>query len=793
MIIKETDLSVFAKAYDILKCSMIVINDSFDVLYINNCARKSLKINGINSWLGINFIQLWKAAGLSPIIDEKFNFINNNVVTINERVKSWTKYSVTINNKVSWLLIDRDLTDIDNIYHLIQNTVSKIIGYKLDDNIPVEMYLYEMQHFLTNLLNRIPCYVYWKNKKLEYIGCNDLVVKFFQLNSAKEIVGKTDFDLFSNKKLAESYRKTDIKIFKSGKPVINLAQDLVNVNGEVFYTLVSKVPILNKQKSIVGILGITVDITKEKQAETAKTEFIANMSHDIRTPLTGVIGLSRILERDIVDPVQKQDAHLLAESGSQLLHMLNEILEDISIGGSSSSDVNSTSFDLYEAINTLIKLEAPTIATHNLKLTHFIAPDVPRYIISDKHKITHSLLNLLGNSIKFTKTGKIVIEVNVLGKTDKDVHLQFGVIDTGIGIPKALQDKIFDRFFKIDTSFKGVYSGYGLGLHIVKSYVNLLGGHITIASKEGSGTAIYFDLHCNIDNQSEILLQEKKSKGAAYKTSFIFQNTGHVLLIEDNLIALKILEDLSAKLGLLYASATDGQQAYQLAINGSFDLIITDLGLPLLSGQEFTKNFRKFEKKQSKKHVPIVGLTAHANDEIKKECKSLGMNAVFNKPITQESLRKIIEDYIFKKDNCITSPNVATTTLGLDLPATKEDLFAISSLAVLDIDSALQVLDNNKALYKDIVQTMVFEDLPRDLQEIEKVYAAKDWFEVERLVHRLKGGLTYIGTARLEKACLYLERYHKAGHRELLEELYQQFLTVFAETLLALKNFIASA
>lgn len=160
-------------------------------------------------------------------------------------------------------------------------------------------------------------------------------------------------------------------------------------------------------------------------------------------------------------------------------------------------------------IENLIKLESPTTTVKHLELNYHIDVNVPRYLVCDRKKIHRILLNLLGNAIKFTESGQISIQVKCLERTPSNVHLQFGVSDTGIGIPIELQDKVFDRFFRVNPSYKGVYKGHGLGLHIAHAYVSLLGGHITLESKENVGTTFYFDLNCKIGDDQDLISKDQ--------------------------------------------------------------------------------------------------------------------------------------------------------------------------------------------------------------------------------------------------------------------------------------------
>lgn len=688
----------------------------------------------------------------------------------------------------------------------------------------MEVSLYLLKQIILN----VPNYIFWKDTKLKYRGCNNNFAHTFGFVSVDDLIGRTDLEMPWANESANIYRKEDEQILKTGKPLLNKEVSMILPKEGKRILSVSKVALYDKNGEIDGVLGIYIDITNIKNNERrltlakkkadaanhAKTEFIANMSHDIRTPLTGVIGMSKKLEERTHDPEQKKYAHFLGESGDKLLHMLNDILDVIKAGSINDSDLHEGAFDVHDVLENIVQLERPTILNKCLELKVDISDDIPICLIGDHKKLSRILLNLLGNAIKFTDKGYVKLSITLLKTLKKHVSLRFIVSDTGIGIEPELQKHVFDRFFRVTPSYEGVYTGHGVGLHLAQSYAHLLGSNITLTSKLNIGTTFLFDVKFKAgdsklldrkESHHEIITEVKNEPETVQPNicSSISTNSSkkylHVLLVEDNKIALIILEDMVKKVNLSFVSATNGKQAYELATTQDFDFIITDLGLPILSGIDFTHKYRSFEKSKNKHSIPIIGLTAHASDKEKQKCKNAGMNDVLAKPLAEGGLLSIIDTYLPITTHIDTKKNSkannapkkkATNSLGMDLPATEEELFIISSLPLLDTEGALATIGNDQELFKTILQSMTYKDLPKDLDEIHQEYVKGDWSEVERLTHRLKGGLAYLGTIRLSKACLYLERYHKAGHRQQLEKLYQQLRGVADETLSALKDFI---
>ncbi|MDP3788753.1 MAG: ATP-binding protein [Candidatus Chromulinivorax sp.] len=593
---------------------------------------------------------------------------------------------------------------------------------------------------------------------------------------------------------------------------------IIRPDGEVRWIMDNGFPFYNEEGVCIGVSGIAIDVTKERlavldlkiakekaeAANSAKTEFIANMSHDIRTPLTGIVGMSQILEDELQQPHQKQYAHWVHQSGDQLLGLLNGILDVISAENMNEQDIHNQTFIVHQFIKDIVALEQPSIELKGITFNSIIDSNVPRYIKTDRTKLRSIILNLLGNAIKFTKIGNITIEVKSSEIIDQKVVLHFCVTDTGIGIPITLQNKVFDRFFRANPSYKGIYEGHGIGLHVAQSYAALLNTELKLTSKEGVGTIIHFDLVCQIGKSRDVVPSKEEPTsversmiktyndqmvGALHSKKIVTtQNISpSVLLVEDNLVALKILENMVKQVNVHYISAIDGESALELAKTQSFDLIISDIGLPGITGNEFTHQFRTWEVSQHKKPTPIVGLTAHAQGEIRDECLQAGMNDVFSKPMLLPVLQTIISKYVssiseIRLQDTQNKEGPGANKLGRDLPDSEEKLFDLVAFPLLDIERALDSMGNNKVLLIDILQSMITQEIPVEKRAIQDAYARHDWDTIEKLAHKMKGGAVYAGVVKMQYACQYLERYRKAGHTKLLEKLYQQMLNILDET-----------
>ena len=524
----------------------------------------------------------------------------------------------------------------------------------------IKLMLDDVGNFLAKFTEQSE-HVYW-------ISSHDFTHIQYISPSYERIWGRPREELYFNPDLWITFLHPDDAI--SHHPIYQMAEKIkllgekarysenyriIRPNGEIRWFMDNGFPLYDENGICFGVTGLAIDVTEQKNAEIvlkiakeaaesanrAKTAFIANMSHDIRTPLSGIVGLSALLEDSVQHPEQKQYAHWINESGGQLLGLLNGILDVVSAENVREDDLHEESFDLSQCIRDIVQLELPTTKLKHLDLRFEINEDVPAYIISDRTKIHRILLNFLGNAIKFTDAGHITIKVTCQAIDNHRAQLQFSVADTGIGIPLELQDSVFDRFYRASPSYKGTYTGHGVGLHIAQSYAKLLNGDITLTSQEGVGTTFYFNLSCKIGVDTAERINTTSSTLCPSN-----KKSPYILLVEDNPIAMKIVKSIVATAGCQLDAAVDGKQALELATSKTFDLIITDIGLPGISGHEFTRQFRTWETTRPQKPIPIIGLTAHARETAMKECLDCGMNDVFSKPMTPQMMQAIKEKYI---------------------------------------------------------------------------------------------------------------------------------------------------
>ena len=653
-------------------------------------------------------------------------------------------------------------------------------------------------------------YIFWKDINSVYLGCNAALAATIGLDSSAEIVGKTDYDLPTTKAQSDAYRADDKVVMNSGVPKLNIEEHQTLASGEHRVLSTSKAPLFDERGNVYGVLAIYSDITERKNMELslekaknqaemanlAKTEFIANMSHDIRTPLSGIVGMSKLLEDMVITPDEKQYARWINESGEQLLDLLNGVLDVVSAENVKETDIHEEPFSLRKSIRDIGQLELPTAIMKGLRFKTEVNDNVPEFIITDQTKLHRILLNLLGNAIKFTETGHIKIRVEqVAANLDDDTaELKFSVIDSGIGIAEELKDKVFDRFYRANPSFKGTYRGHGVGLHIAQKYVELLGSKIDLTSRVGVGTTFFFILSVKIERRApgsapvddQTLLTHEPIVLIDQLSSTKYAPT--ILLVEDNIVALRLIEVMTTQSGVKFISAVDGEQALELAKTHNFDLIITDVGLPGISGYELTSAIRAWEKQSNLSPVPIVGLTAHALHDAEKECLQSGMNTVMCKPINLKKIKEIVHQYALSAKGEHPVPTPLTEKKAANSPQkimyTEHELFNLEHFPLFDHAQGMKNI-GQEALLQEVIQLMLKKEIPECEASLQQAYTTHDWERIEKIAHKLKGGAVYCGALKLQYACQSLERYYKSAEivkPASLEALYTQLMQVISQT-----------
>lgn len=425
-------------------------------------------------------------------------------------------------------------------------------------------------------------------------------------------LSELDGALVSSEHEIESRTRTESDLRRSGEELQKAHADLRALNAE----LENRVQVRTRELSVAKEAALS--------ASRAKSEFLAMMSHELRTPIAGIVGLAELLSHSELDKDQRSVLETLTSSTRTLLALLSDVL-DYSKIEAGRLELEIIEFDLIARTNDVISLLRPQAEHKGLSLTVTIASDVPRYILGDPTRIQQVLFNLVGNAVKFTNSGEVVVTISREGE-----RLVFAVRDTGIGMTDDVIQRVFKPFSQADTSTTRRYGGTGLGLSISSRLVELLGGTLTVQSTPGVGSIFSFFVRAP---SAQTPTAEKPMVQPTLRPL-------HLLVAEDNQVNALVLTRLLQRLGHRCDCVTDGLQAVTSAAETAYDAIFMDMQMPVLDGPAATSKIRQLPGRAGK--VPIIGLTADAVAQHRSGYVESGLSALLTKPSTQEQLQQVL-------------------------------------------------------------------------------------------------------------------------------------------------------
>jgi signal transduction histidine kinase/DNA-binding NarL/FixJ family response regulator len=473
-----------------------------------------------------------------------------------------------------------------------------------------------------------------------------------------------------------------------------------------------------------------------QSATNAQQNFIAKMSHEMRTPLNGIIGMAKLMSKSPLEEKQRSYLDIISDQSHVLLNLINDIL-DISKIQTEDFNIVDFPFNLDDTVNTVLKSQKFQADQKGIRLRYLKDSEVVSLVSGDSLRFAQILTNLISNAIKFTSSGEVRLSLSVLNRDNEQQLLSFTVKDSGIGIEENKLNAIFEKFTQADDSISRTHGGSGLGLYIVKELIQKMGGSIYVQSTVGKGSEFTFEIPFRINEESY------KEQDA--ETSVIFDKS-KLLIVEDNPVNLLYLETILSDFGFDIDRAIDGMEAVQKCRLNSYDLILMDVQMPKLDGISASKIIRN----ELKIDTPILAQSANTVQKDIDACYLAGMNAYIAKPFTIEQLIDKLSLFL-KHSKGSNQENLSIQKLAMKYAHKKEDA---------------------DKLYKLFIHTA-----NQDLKSMKSYIESDSWTELKNLAHKLKSSFMAFEISEAMQICSKIENSAEINPDEIKAE-YDRLLKI---------------
>jgi signal transduction histidine kinase/CheY-like chemotaxis protein len=469
----------------------------------------------------------------------------------------------------------------------------------------------------------------------------------------------------------------------------------------------------------------------KKQADdnaVLKEQFMANMSHEIRTPMNAILGFTDLLYKTRLDHHQADYLAAIRTSGSNLLNIINDIL-DFSKIEAGQLHLEKIPFSIYPLLDSLNVMFSAKAQEKNIHFFVSVDERIPPQLFGDPTRLTQILVNLINNAVKFTQVGKVNVSCDVKSIEHDMVQLVFRIRDTGIGIPAGKIDGIFERFNQGNKETTRKFGGTGLGLAIVKNLVEIQNGEIQVKSKEGKGSEFMVRINYPV-SYAEPAARQANADLPLLK---IADGSLRVLLVEDNALNQKLATHYLEGFGLQVDLAENGQIALDKLKNTTYDLVLTDIQMPVLDGYQTAKRIRE----ELKLKLPVIAMTAHIMEGEREKCMSYGMNDYISKPFKEKELYDVLINHL--------DPGGANAPgSGPEKRSSATPVNTIQTAGSLDLNELYDIARGNKTFIKEMID-LFLEKNPGDLAEIRKALNTHNFETIRTIAHRMKSSVGFMG------------------------------------------------
>ena len=744
-------LKLFRNLIDNSSDSIQVSDETGKLVYINNTASERL--------------------GISPEKCQEFNVRQFEKTLSN--IDDWNRHIEEL-KKTTQLLIEGENENIKTgehfyvevyvNYFVIENkgyviANSRDISHRKRNEIQLKLQEEKYQNIIANM--NLGLLEVDLNENIEFCNQSFTDISGFTLD---ELKGKNASILFINQNVFPTINNSTNKRKKGISDSYEIL--VLNKYKEPKWWLISGGPKYDQKGKIIGSIGIHLDITKQKKLESeleealasakaasiAKEAFLANMSHEIRTPLNGIIGMINQLNKEKISPQQLKYVENAQTASDHLLSIINNILDLSKIeAGEFKLELKDTCFR--ELINDSIKILENQITEKNLSFELTISTKINEYLVIDKSRFRQILINIVGNSIKFTEKGKISIDCNLIKSSQTSQTIQIIIKDTGIGMEAAFLDKIFTKFNQEDVSSSRKYGGSGLGMIISKQIIDIMNGKIAIISEKNIGTEVTIELTFPISNNSSTT--EKNNLKANYLTK-----DTKILVVEDNEMNRLVVSNFLSPYTNNIKEAENGNEAVELVSKENFDILLMDLQMPFMDGIEATKIIRD----ELKLNIPIIGVSANAFQSEIDKCIENGMDDYITKPFKEDNLLEKINKLLQKNNS-------------------KLEFTQLYSLVLLKEMSR----GDSKFLTKML--ELFVSSIPENIKDLKIGLEENDYEKIKQIIHKIKPMISNLKIENLYLTIKKIESFTKDIDQEKqLKKLVTEVIDILSKTCIQIKE-----